>query len=97
MPALSPPAIDATWCPRKRADPQAASPLVARRRRPSGENYLDTAVLRLAHAIGGRDQRLGLALANDRDRRRRHAVTHQSVLDRIRTAQRQRHIVVLRA
>src|SRR5690242_15783462 len=60
------------------------------------EDDLDTAVLRLTHAIGRLDQRLGLALADDRDRRRRHAVAHQGVLDRIRTAQRQRHVVVLR-
>src|SRR5574338_518320 len=51
------------------------------------EDDLHTAVLRLAHAVGGRDQRLGLALADDRDRRRRHAVAHQGVLDRVRTTQ----------
>ena len=37
-----------------------------------------------------------LAAADDRDRRRRHAVAHQRILDRVRATQRQRHVVGFR-
>ena len=48
---------------------------------------LDPAVLRLAHAVGGRDQKALLAHANDRDGLRRHAFAHQGILDRVGATQ----------
>src|SRR5687767_8384296 len=58
---------------------------------------LDAAVLRLAHAVAGLDQEALLAAADHADRLRRHAFTHQGVLDGVGTTQRQRHVVALRA
>jgi hypothetical protein len=60
------------------------------------DNYLDAAVLRLAHVVACRHQQLAFALADDRDRLRRHAVADQSVLDRVGATQRQRHVVAFR-
>src|ERR671910_1048399 len=58
---------------------------------------LDSTVLRFAHAVAGLDQQALLAAADHADRLRRHAFTHQGVLHRVRTTQRQRHVVALRA
>ena len=57
---------------------------------------LDAAVLRLAHAVGGLDERLARR-ADRSDRRGRHAVLDQRILDRVGATQRQRHVVVFRA
>ncbi len=57
---------------------------------------ISTAVLRLADVVARRHQQLALALADDRDRLGRHAVAHQSVLDRVGATQRQRHVVGFR-
>src|SRR5438874_4583075 len=61
------------------------------------QHDFDATVLRLTHTVRRRDQQPLLAAANDRDRGGRHAVLHEGVLDRIGAAQRQRHVVVLRA
>ena len=61
------------------------------------DDDLDAAVLRLAHAVAGLHEQALLAAANDRDRLRRHALTHQGVLHRVRATQRQCHVVGLRA
>ena len=57
------------------------------------DDDLDAAVLRLADVVAGRHQQLAFALADDRDRLGRHAVADESVLDRVGTTQRQRHVV----
>jgi hypothetical protein len=49
---------------------------------------LDAPVLRLADAIGRRDEKAGLTAAGGLDRRGRYAVPDQSALDRIRATYR---------
>src|SRR5215831_19560865 len=61
------------------------------------DDDFDAAVLRLAHAVGGRNQEALLAHADYGNGLRRHAVAHQGVLDRIGAPERQRHVVALRA
>src|SRR4029450_7654872 len=49
------------------------------------DDDLDAAVLRLAHTVCGLDQEALLTAADHRDRLRRPALTHQGILDRVRT------------
>src|ERR1700728_2107840 len=57
------------------------------------EYDLYPAVLRLLHAIGGRNQQVALALGEDRDLALRHAIDDQLLLHRHSAAHRQAHII----
>src|SRR4029450_12968461 len=60
------------------------------------DDDLDAAGLRLTPAVAGLHQKALLAAADHADRLRRHALTHQGVLHRVRATQRQRHVVAFR-
>src|SRR4051794_25273020 len=60
------------------------------------QNDLDSAVLRLAHALGRRHQRVRLAEALDADRGTRHAVADEFVGDVLRPADREALVVACR-
>src|ERR1700687_5912019 len=57
------------------------------------DDDLDATVALHLLVVRGRDQQPLLATTTHRDRRRRHAVAHQGILDGVGAPQRQRHVV----